>query len=215
MHSGRQGMVEVCADTSMFVPSRDKLWREEWLTQLSQMVLPVFKSWNMAPFRVTCGWPCKGGIARRRKVVGECHALESSKGGVHEIFISPALDQPLEVAGTVCHEMAHVAAGIKAGHGSGYRKVCKSVDLTKGSPTNASPGPVLTDRLQRIVESLGDYPHMALVPVVKPVRRPKTAVTLACLNCGCRVRISIKWLDQVGSPMCGCGGSMGLVGEDS
>jgi hypothetical protein len=207
-------MVEVCADTSMFVPSRTKLWREEWLTQLSQMVLPVFKSWNMAPFRVTCGWPCKGGIARRRKVVGECHALESSKGGVHEIFISPALDQPLEVAGTVCHEMAHVAAGIKAGHGQGYRKVCKSVDLTKGSPTNASPGPVLTDRLHRIVESLGDYPHMALVPVVKLVKRPKTAVTLACLNCGCRVRISLKWLDEVGPPMCGCGGSMNLR-EDS
>jgi hypothetical protein len=140
----------------------------------------------------------QGGIARRRKVVGECHALESSKAGVHEIFISPALDQPLEVAGTVCHEMAHVAAGIKAGHGQGYRKVCKSVDLTKGSPTNASPGPVLTERLHRIVESLGDYPHMALVPVVKLVKRPKTAVTLACLNCGCRVRISLKWLDEVG-----------------
>jgi hypothetical protein len=184
-------MVEVCTDTSIFVPSRGKLWREEWLTQLSQMVLPVFKSWNMAPFRVTCGWPCKG-----------------------EIFISPALDDPLDVAGTVCHEMAHVAAGIKAGHGQGYRKVCRSVDLTKGSPTNASPGPVLTDRLHRIVESLGDYPHMALVPVVKLVKRPKTAVTLACLNCGCRVRIALKWLDQAGPPMCGCGGSMG-PGEDS
>jgi hypothetical protein len=52
---------------------------------------------------------------------------------------------------------------------------------------------------------------MALVPVVKLVKRPKSAVTLACLNCGCRVRISLKWLDEAGPPMCGCGGSMGLV----
>jgi hypothetical protein len=93
-------------------------------------------------------------------------------------------------------------------------RFASSVDLTKGSPTNASPGPVLTDRLHRIVESLGDYPHMALVPVMKTVHRPKTAVTLACLNCGCRVRIALKWLDQAGPPMCGCGGSMG-PGEDS
>jgi hypothetical protein len=189
-------------------------WREEWLTELSRRVLPVFKSWTMAPFRVTCGWPCRGGIARRRKVIGECHALESSKGGFHEIFISPSLDQPLEVAGTVCHEMAHVAAGISAGHGQGYRKVCKSVDLTKGSPTNASPGPVLTDKLHKVVDALGDYPHMALVPVLKSIKRPITSVTLTCASCGCRVRIALKWLDQVGPPVCGCGGSM-VFGEGS
>jgi hypothetical protein len=96
-----------------------KMNREAWLNELAKLAVPVFSGYQLKPYRLTCGWPSKGGMGRRSRRVGECHSLESSKGGVHEIFISPLIDESLEVGGTVLHELAHVAAGITAGHGKG------------------------------------------------------------------------------------------------
>lgn len=189
------------------IPAPILKWREEWLYELSRAVSPIFKGWPMMPYRLTCGWPCRNGLARKRRVVGECHALESSKGGLHEIFISPVLDEPLEVAGTVCHELAHVAAGIPAGHGKGFVKVCRHVGLTKNRPTSAMPGEILLGRLRRWVEPLGAYPHQAIAPAQRPAK-PRTSVKLACTSCGCACTMGIKWIAEVGPPTCACGAPM-------
>lgn len=31
---------------------------------------------------------------------------------------------------------------------------------------------------------------------------------VTCKECGCAVRMTRKWLDEVGAPTCGCGGGM-------
>jgi hypothetical protein len=182
-------------------------WREEWLNELARLVHPLFRTFPMQPYRLTCGWPCRFALGRRRRAVGECHALESSKAGFHEIFISPVLEDPVEVAGTVCHEMAHVAAGIKAAHGKGFVKVCRHVGLTKGRPTSAGPGPRLEDHLRKLLGRLGTYPHTAVLPVLKPAR-PRTTVKLLCPACTCMCSMSLKWLAAAGPPCCGCGAIM-------
>jgi len=42
--------------------------------------------------------------------------------------------------------------------------------------------------------------------------KPKTQGTrmlkVVCQECGCVVRMTRKWLDEVGEPTCGCGGKM-------
>ena len=131
--------------------------REGWLTEVSRGMEYLFKGFSLSKYRVTCGWPCVGALSKARRV-GECHGAKSSKDGVFELFISPVLDDPLEVAGTVCHELAHVAAGIDARHGSGFVKVCRHVGLTKGKPMSASPGPYLEERLGKLLLPLGPYP---------------------------------------------------------
>jgi hypothetical protein len=192
-------------DDVLIEPSAGSLrWREEWLSELAKCVHPAFKGFAMAPYRLTCGWPCRNGLGRRRRAVGECHARESSKGGIHEIFISPVLDEPLEVAGTVCHELAHVAAGIKAGHGKGFVKVARHVGLTRNRPTSAMPSAVLESRLRKILGPLGPYPHSAVLPALKPVK-PRTSVKLTCPSCQCVVTIGILNLKSAGLPTCGCG----------
>jgi hypothetical protein len=174
-------------------------WREEWLNELARLVHPLFRTFPMKPYRLTCGWPCRFALGRRRRAVGECHALESSKAGFHEIFISPVLENPIEVAGTVCHEMGHVAAGIKAAHGKGFVKVCRHVGLTKGRPTSAAPGRRLEDHLRKVLDRLGAYPHTAVLPVLKPTR-PCTTVKLLCPDCACACSMSLKWLAAAGPP---------------
>ncbi len=183
--------------------------REQWLTDVAKQVEPVFKGFLVPPYRVTCGWPSRHALSVRKRMVGQCHGAKSSSAGLFELFISPVLAKPLEVAGTLCHEMAHVAAGVEAAHGSGFVKVCKHVGLTKGKPTSVMPGDRLEERLRKIIAVQGAYPHSAVVPVQKEVLRVKKSVTLECGGCGCKVSISTKWLAEAGAPTCACGGEMG------
>ncbi len=182
--------------------------REGWLTELAKRVEPVFATFKMDPYRVSCGWPSCKGLAGKGRVVGECTAKEASKAQVCEIFISPLLDKPLEVAGTLCHELAHVAAGVYAQHGKDFVRVCKHVGLSKGKPTTVMPGDRLNDRLARIIEVQGAYPHQRIQPVLRRVERSNTTAKLVCTGCGCRLYMSRKWLENAGLPRCGCGGEV-------
>lgn len=182
--------------------------REQWLTDVAKQVEPVFHGFLVPPYRVTCGWPTRGAVSTRRRVVGQCHGAKSSSGGLYELFISPVLAEPLEVAGTLCHELAHVAAGTEAGHGGKFVKVCRHVGLDKGKPTNVMPGDRLNDRLRKIIEVQGAYPHSAIVPILKQVKVARPAVRLECEECGCKVSMSAKWYAEAGAPTCACGGVM-------
>lgn len=181
--------------------------REAWLTELGKRIEPVFAGTKLLPYRVTCGWPCHRALSTRRRVVGQCFGAESSKDGKHELFISPLLDAPLEVAGTLCHEMTHVAAGVQASHGPGFVKIANFIGLTKFKPTAAMPGQRLEERIQKELDKIGPYPHSAIVPIMTRKVRPKTHVSLVCSECQCRIQISIKWLETSGVPSCGCGAS--------
>jgi hypothetical protein len=131
--------------------------REAWLTRLAhKLETEVFIVFALPPYRVSCGWPS------RRRLVGECHSPLHSEAGVHELFISPALDDPLRIAAVLCHELAHVAAGVQNGHGFHFRTVCATVGLTNGRPRGIMPGAELKERLRRIVAGLPSYPHKRL-----------------------------------------------------
>ena len=184
--------------------------REAWLTEVALQVAPLYNKFHLSkkPYRITMGWPCRAGTSVRRRRIGECHHSTSSSGGFCEIFISPVLDTPLKVAGTVCHELAHVAAGADAGHGSWFTKVCKHVGLTHGKPTEVMPGASLNKRLEGIITKLPEYPHKAITPVAKVRDMVQSSISLVCTSCGCKVRIAIQWLYRAGPPVCGCGGAM-------
>lgn len=183
--------------------------REQWLTEVAKQSEALFKGFKLEPYRLTCGWPSRHGLGKKNRVIGECHALESSKGGTHEIFISPLIEDSLQAAGVMCHELAHVAAGVKAGHKGQFVKVCNHVGLTKGKPTHIMPGQTLSERLQKIIDKTGQYPHKALVPALRIVKSP-SSFTLECAECGCKVSMTPKWLEEAGAPTCACGGSMEL-----
>lgn len=184
--------------------------REAWLCELARKCESLFTGYKLGPYRLTCGWPSRYALGKRRRVLGECHHHKSSKSGTHEIFITPLLDETPAVAGVLMHELGHVAAGVDAGHGPKFAAVCKHVGLTKGRPTVAVPGPELEVKLLKLAEPLGAYPHAAIVPTLKDCK-PPSAVRLQCESCGCKIGISIKWLEEAGAPTCGCGGEMNVV----
>lgn len=129
-----------------------------------------------------------------------------------EIFISPLLVKPLEVTGTLCHEMAHAAAGVKEAHGPRFVEVCRSVGITKGKPRNLEPGERLNEKLLGYVEKLGPYPHDAMKLVLTKREVKVTTLPIECPKCGCRATMGVKWLKEAGLPTCGCGVPMVIRG---
>lgn len=184
--------------------------REGWLTELGKQIEPLLVGYKIKPYRVTCGWPCVGGLSANRRI-GECHGAKSSKAGVFELFISPVVDVPLEAAGVLCHEMVHVIAGTEAAHGKKFVQVCKDVGLTKGKPRSIMPGERLSASLTRLIERLGPYPHQAIVGELRP-KKPGSTVGLLCPDCECKITIGKKWLDN-GMPTCACGTAFQLKSE--
>jgi hypothetical protein len=183
--------------------------REAWLTDMAEAMREfAFKGFELKPFNVSCGFPSRMGLGIKRRVIGECHAMESSNGESHEIFISPLLITGMEAAGTLAHEIAHVAAGVEAQHGAGFVKVCKYVGLTSGKPTSAHPGEKLNAKIAEQIKKMGEYPHRSFSPrMVKKSPKKSNLIRLEC-PCGCNFRMTKSWLVNAGVPTCGCGEEM-------
>lgn len=182
--------------------------REQWLTDVGAGMEGLFrrKGFKIDPWRITCGWPSQAALGGRGRRIGECHGPKTSQG-VYQIFISPLLDKPADVAGTICHELVHVVAGIEAAHGKGFVQVCKTMGLT-GKPTSAGPGVVLAGDIARLTAKVGEYPHKAIVPIPKVAVNKGGMLRLECTECECVVMISLKWAAEAGMPQCGCGADM-------
>ncbi len=189
--------------------------REAWLTEMARLIEPLFGGMRNAikPYRVTCGFPSKCATSPKARRIGECHGAKASGDGVHELFISPTLEEVVDVGGTVAHELIHVAAGLEAAHGRKFVAMGNRIGLTQGKATSLSPGKDMADTIRKFGEKLGPYPHKALSVSSKPKGAPTTE-KLVCTECECSITISFKWLTEAGFPTCGCGGEMTFFNKD-
>lgn len=180
--------------------------REAWLERLTALLRPLFSDagFNLpADIRVSCSWPSNGATATRRRVLGQAFASSCSAAGAHETFISPALDEPARVAEVLVHELVHHAVGIRAGHGSAFRRCALAIGLV-GPMRSTSMGEILRERVNALLEKLEEYPH-AKVSVTTSRKQSTRMLKLQCPSCGCLVRMTRRWLKSVGPPRCGCG----------
>jgi hypothetical protein len=176
--------------------------RESYLRALAEGLEPLFAR-NGAAYperiRYTCGWPSRG-AGSRRKTVGQCFDATASKDDHFEIIIGMSLDDPMEVAHTLAHELVHACVGIKAGHKSPFRKLALAIGL-EGKMTATTAGDAFTQHAQPIIDELGAYPHAELD--YSNVKKQNTRMIKAtCGECGYAVRLTRKWLDAGGAPIC-------------
>lgn len=182
--------------------------REDWLKQLSERLNTLMFAGKMPKYRVSCSWPSRGGTGAAKKIIGQCFAPSASSDNTTEIFISPSLDDDMEVAGTLAHEMVHAVVGIPAGHGKAFRKLALQIGLT-GKMTSTTEGPEFKKALAPILAELGKYPH-AQLNVRGQLKKQGTRLIKAECTCGYTVRITRKWLNELGAPHCPAHGEMGV-----
>lgn len=197
--------------------------RETWLHEVAESLRPVFTSlgYTLPPFRIAVGFTSKGESGAR---IGECWSDRSSADGHHEIFISPILSQPLDVAATLAHELVHAAVGIEAGHGKVFRKCALAIGLT-GKMTATEAGDGFKAWWEPVAEAVGALPHARLYvqgttapgkgggddgeegepDMVSSGPKKQTTRLLKAIcpheECGYTVRVTRKWAEQA-APVC-------------
>ena len=183
------------------------LTREAWLNQaaerLNEMIAEQTALKPSKKVLVSTGWPRrdKGG-----KVIGQCFK-KLTGGGSHHIFISPTLSTATDVLPVLLHELIHAADDCESQHKGEFRKAWKALGFTD-KPTTSVPGSDLKAALRTLAGELGKYPHSKLNPIGDQKPQTTRMLKVSCPECGCVIRMTRKWLDEVGAPTCACGAPM-------
>jgi hypothetical protein len=148
---------------------KDYMNRETWLNELAAMMAPRFAElgFPIPKFRVAVGWTGAGKVSF---VGGECWHSSRSADGVFEIIVAPILDDSMEVAGVLAHELTHAAVGFDCGHKGDFKKVATALGL-KGPMTSTTPGPSFIAYAQPFLDQLGKLPHAKIL--LNPTRQPR------------------------------------------
>lgn len=188
--------------------------REQWLMVLTDTLREDFQKIGAplpSKIKLSCGWPSCGATSKESRIVlGECWSTSLSRGGNIEIFISPIVDESLDVGRILTHELVHAAIGVGMGHGTRFRRVALAMGLT--GPMRSTPaGPKLRERLNTLINLWGPYPHASLSTMNNARKTQSTRLRkVICPACGYTVRTTTRWL-EVGFPTCPCGIKMVLA----
>lgn len=171
--------------------------REPWLAAaavaLQHQVFPrasiEASQWEQRRYRVACGFPIGYRGSRTGKVaLGQAFDPSISADGTFEVFINPILDRPMDVLAVLAHELAHVWAGIEAGHRGEFARIARAIDLV-GPLTSTSAGSWLSNELHDIAHILGAYPHAKVDPNARK-KQGTRLLKLQCSSCGWTARVS-------------------------
>jgi len=175
--------------------------REEWLVALAHELETVFGEHGatLPKYRVTCGFPSKGGLAAKNRTIGQCWDSSASADNTAEIIIGITQDDTMKVAGVLAHEMVHSAVGVAAGHGPKFRRLAVAIGL-EGKMTATTEGAAFKHRVQPILDKLGDYPHSALDASHRK-KQGTRMIKCVCPQSGYTVRTTRKWLQEFGAPI--------------
>ena len=180
--------------------------RETWLLSASE----ILGEWiaetgaERPSARVSVGYPTTGA---RSKVIGQC--CYASADGVAQVFIHPTLDESARVLDVLLHELIHASLGAGHGHGKAFKRVAEGVGLT-GLMTATVAGEDLRERLNEVVQALGEYPH-AKLDTSGTKKQTTRLIKCECEECGYVARTSMKWLEEWGAPICPCSGEVMTV----
>ena len=197
--------------------------REQYLRGGLVRLARVFKAhgYDVPKVRVSVGWP--GGTRKMDVVIGQCWAPVAAADGMIQIYVSPLVDNPHTAVEILAHELVHAVmyANGESGHGRGFWTIAEAIGLdpatvvrngkTVRTMTSTHAGEALSEIIDGIVTELGTFPHGALTRAGLAVARPKQSTRLllaVCEETGYKVRITRKWLDEYGAPICPCHGEV-------
>ncbi len=194
--------------------------REGWLEAAVSLMAPLFEQhgYTIPAVRVACGWPVRGGCAAKKRVLGECWTKDAATDGLAQIFISPYLIDTTEVLATLIHEVVHAVVGHKEKHNKVFGKCARAVGL-EGKLTATHASEALAATCKTWTEALGEYPHAKLDGLKTDSKKQGTRLLKALCGsktesyeetCGYTVRVTKKWLDEVGAPHCPIHGEMSV-----
>ncbi len=174
--------------------------RENWLREMASAMANWFDElgFPLPAFEVRSGFPS---IGRRSPNITESWTQDN--GSSYVIFVRPDRSESLDVAAALAFQLCHIAVGDRDSHGHLFRHVAISIGL-RGVKTESPPGALFKEIVTPELERIGDLPSPEITPTDTEKRTRQTArlIKVTCRDCGYVVRVSRKWLDGVGPPLC-------------
>jgi SprT-like family len=172
--------------------------RQRWLERAAEGLRLRFADAGYAvpqKVRVSIGWPKRAATCG---AVGECWATEASSDQHAELFISPQLTEGARIIDVLAHELVHATVGTEAGHGKLFKRCALAVGL-QGPMRTTTAGPDFAAWADALLRKIGRYPAGFLTDSPRQSTRLRRC---QCGTCGYLVRVSRRWLDQAGPPIC-------------
>jgi len=178
--------------------------RESWLRSATNELRPYFEKFGYTlPEKIRFAIAFTSG-GKRGRIPGECWHPTSSDDHHYEIIIRADMADAIEVLGILVHELVHTLLPPDIKHGKEFKTVAVRVGL-EGKMRQATPTPILRERLSTLATSLGPLPHAKLnfnassdVPKKQKARLLKAECSAAC---GYTIRLATKWA-KAGLPLC-------------
>lgn len=183
------------------------LTREAWLNAMVARLRPHFEAHGAtvpAALRVSIGFPSRGALSLKRRVLGQHWGEACSADGHHEIFVSPLSEQP-EAVSTLAHELCHACLPPTTKHRAPFRRLGEAIGLI-GAPRSMGAGLELAEKLAGIGAAIGPWPAArlnAMAPELKP-QGTRLLKAECAEGSGYCVRVTRKWVDEIGAPICPC-----------
>jgi hypothetical protein len=146
---------------------------QAWMLRLALAMRPLFMGAGYA----FADQICVSIEPLHQSAIGTASAPDNT--GISTIRISPDIvRQPLQVAETILHELAHIIIGVGSGHDKRFRDCIERLGLI-GPPVATHAGPELRQRLQEMIAAQGSYPLVPEPPAEPPhpPGEPPTDVT--------------------------------------
>lgn len=189
--------------------------REAWLIEAAKAMTPWFteNDREVPPMRLSVGWP--GGRSNKNTTRGQCWPSVVTGDKTAQIFISPIQVDTVITLGVLLHEMAHAVDDCKSSHSGDFIKIARELGFKSKWTSSTNRTDELTERLQGLAETLGEFPSAAIEAGARGADAPKTQTTrmlkLQCGSDGYVARTTKKWIEQLGLPSCPCGEQMDLA----
>jgi len=176
--------------------------REAWLTEAATMIIdehlmPIVGQLGLspseAPWRVSVGFPPR---TRGTRVLAVCTASKASSSGHNEIFVTPSLDDSLEILSALTHELIHQLDDCQSGHRGFFAAVARAAGL-EGKLTSTYAGEDLEAYLNTLIDVLGPIPHSSLNLDQAKKKQPTRMLKVTCGSCGFHFRTSERQLAKL------------------
>lgn len=160
--------------------------REQYLTTAadiirSTIIEPAIEQTNTTIERdvkiaVSIGHP------KSKRALGECWSTSASDDKeTNAIFITPHENDSLRILDVLTHELIHAYDDNESGHRGRFALLARAVGLT-GKLTATTAGPELKQKLEDIIDALGEIPHHKLDQSTRP-KQSTRMLKIECEQC--------------------------------
>lgn len=197
----REEADQIFADQTPAAPAAPAATREAWLeAAVREIAETCFAGEKVPGVRISVGFAGGKGKKGLVKTIGQCWGNTAITDGKPQIFISPALEDPIQILETIVHELAHAVDDCKSGHKGNFKRLAIKAGL-EGKMTATHASEALRASLAEMAKGLGEFPHTAIKVSAdtKPGNKNRH-LKMQCCFCEFTARSSRGAMEEFGMP---------------